>query len=458
MARLLISGGFIVTGDDTLGDIPVGDVLIEDGVITAITPRSAEDCVRVVGCDTRHIDATGYYVTPGMIDTHRHMWESALRAAAIDYTFGEYFTGILDRYSPAMTAADMKLAGMLSAYEAIDAGVTTILDWCHDTLTVDHAQGAIDGMKATGIRYVFAYGPPHNEWNNSAGQPTAAQVQSIYDRNFASAGPDALGSMALAIRGPEFSTMERVTADITLARQIRIPVTMHAGIPGFYNNPADPRNTVVLLNNAGLLGEDLTFVHNNAMIQTDFDLIAQTGGHVSFSPEVEMQMGLGAAPIRLALNADLLPSLSVDVVVAAPGDLLNQARFALQTQRMLDQDGVVPPPATLDLKAAQGWDWMTLGGAATLGMSDKIGSLAVGKRGDVLLIRDDDPNTIGFTEPGGQVPLLHPAGAITMFAHPGNIRYVIVDGKVVKEKGCVLGWTREAFKTQLRDAQTRITA
>lgn len=457
MARLLISGGYIVTGDTTLGDIPVGDVLIEDGVITAITPRSPEDCVRVIGCDTRQIDATGYYVTPGMIDTHRHMWESALRAAAIDHTFGQYFSGILDRYSPAMTAADMKLAGMLSAYEALDSGVTTILDWCHDTLTVDHAQGAIDGMKSTGIRYVFAYGPPHNEWFDSNGQPTEAQVRLIYETNFANAGPDALGSMALAIRGPEFSTMQRVTSDINLARDIGIPVTMHAGIPGFYNHPTDPRNSVVLLNNAGLLGDDLTFVHDNAMVQSDFDLIAGSGGHVSFAPEVEMQMGLGAAPVRLALNAGLLPSLSVDVVVTAPGDLLNQARFALQTQRMFDQQGA-DPSAPLELKADEGWQWMTLGGAATLGMSDRIGSLAVGKRGDVLLIRDDDPNTIGFTEPGGQVPLLHPGGAITMFAHPGNIRYVIVNGKIVKEKGCVLGWNRQSFKTQLRQAQARITA
>lgn len=454
--RLLITGGFVVTGDPMIGDIPVGDVFIEDGVITSITARTAEDCARVIGCDVKVIDATGYYVTPGMVDTHRHMWESVLRAAAIDFTFGEYFTGILNRYSPALTAADMKLAGMIAAYEAIDGGVTTVLDWCHDTLTIDHAQGAIDGMKATGIRFVFAYGPPHNEWFNSAGQPTEAQVRSIYQTNFANAAPGALGSMALAIRGPEFSTMARVTSDINLARSLGIPITMHAGIPGFYNDPDDPRNTVLLLNNAGLLGEDLMFVHNNAMIQADFDMIASSGGHVSFAPEVEMQMGLGAAPLRKAIDAGLLPSLSVDVVVAAPGDLLNQARFALQTQRMFDQE-VAGPSAPLDLKANDAWRWMTIGGAATLGMMNTIGSLTVGKRGDVLLIRSDDPNTIGFTEPGGQVPLVHPAGAITMFANPGNIRYVIVNGRVVKEKGCVVGWNRSLFTSQLREAQARIT-
>jgi 5-methylthioadenosine/S-adenosylhomocysteine deaminase len=457
MARLLITGGFVVTGDPDLGDIPVGDVLIEDGVITAITPRGPEDCVRVVGCDVQVINASGYYVTPGMIDTHRHMWESVLRAAARDFTFGEYFAGILTRYSPALTAADMKLAGTLAAYEAIDSGVTTVLDWCHDTLTVDHAQGAIDGMKATGIRFVFAYGPPHIEWFDSGGQPTPAQVRAIYAANFANSGPDALGSMALAIRGPEFSTMERVTADITLARELGIPVTMHAGIPGFYNDPDDPRNTVVLLNNAGLLGPDLTFVHNNAMIPSDFDLIASTGGHVSLAPEVEMQMGLGAAPVRSVIDAGLTPSLSVDVVVAAPGDLLTQGRFALQTQRMIDQQTAAPTDP-LDLKAAQVWEWMTTGGAATLGMSASIGTLSVGKRGDVLLVRADDTNTIGFTAPGGQLPLTDAGGAIAMFAHPGNIRYVIVDGRVVKEKGCVLGWDRTVFAARLREAQARITA
>ena len=95
--RTLVTGGHVITMDPTLGDLPAGDVLVEDGRIVAAKPRiEASDC--------EVIDATGRIVLPGLIDTHRHTWQSLVRGICADWTLGDYYFGIRLGISPALTA------------------------------------------------------------------------------------------------------------------------------------------------------------------------------------------------------------------------------------------------------------------------------------------------------------------------------------------------------------------
>jgi cytosine/adenosine deaminase-related metal-dependent hydrolase len=119
--RIVVRGGHLVTMDPALGTIPQGDVLIEDGDITAVATS-------LPALDAEVIDARGHIVAPGLIDTHRRTWQSQMRALCADWTLGDYFYGIRLAVSPAYTAEDVYLGNRLGALDALNAGVTTILD------------------------------------------------------------------------------------------------------------------------------------------------------------------------------------------------------------------------------------------------------------------------------------------------------------------------------------------
>ena len=94
--RTLVRGGHVLSMDPAIGELPQGDVLIEDGVITAVAPSLGE-------MDAEVIDAAGHIVAPGLIDTHRHTWQTQMRALCTDWTLTDYLFGIRFSVSPAYT-------------------------------------------------------------------------------------------------------------------------------------------------------------------------------------------------------------------------------------------------------------------------------------------------------------------------------------------------------------------
>jgi len=120
-ARTLLRGGHIISMDPDVGDIPGGDVLIEDEDIAEVAPSiDASDC--------EVVDASGAIIIPGFIDSHRHTWETVVRGIAPDVTLDGYFELVLDKLAPAYRPQDVYAGNLLGALEAIDAGVTTLLD------------------------------------------------------------------------------------------------------------------------------------------------------------------------------------------------------------------------------------------------------------------------------------------------------------------------------------------
>ena len=101
---------------------------------------------------------SGHVVMPGFVDTHRHTWQSPFRGVCADWTLEDYFRGIRTTISPNCSAADVYAGNHLGALEALDAGVTTILDFSHCNNTPEHADAALQGLRDAGIRALFAYG------------------------------------------------------------------------------------------------------------------------------------------------------------------------------------------------------------------------------------------------------------------------------------------------------------
>jgi cytosine/adenosine deaminase-related metal-dependent hydrolase len=149
--RTLLRGGHVLSMDRSTGELPTGDVLVEDGVIAAVAPSLGE-------VDADVIDASGHVVAPGLIDTHRHTWQTQMRALCTNWTLTDYLFGIRFTVSPAYTPADVQLGNLLGAVDALESGVTTILDFSHCNNTPEHADAAISGLHDAGIRAVFGYG------------------------------------------------------------------------------------------------------------------------------------------------------------------------------------------------------------------------------------------------------------------------------------------------------------
>src|SRR5687768_5422061 len=100
-------------------------------------------------------------VMPGFIDTHRHLCEGILKNIAADALLEEYFRDILGVLAPAYRPQDAYAGNLVSALGAIDAGVTTLLDWSQIQNTPGRTGTSIQGLQESGLRSVFAYGTPN---------------------------------------------------------------------------------------------------------------------------------------------------------------------------------------------------------------------------------------------------------------------------------------------------------
>jgi cytosine/adenosine deaminase-related metal-dependent hydrolase len=315
--RVLLHGGHVLTMDPGLGDIYAGDVLIEDDRIAAVAPS-------VDAGDAEVVDATGCIVIPGFVDSHRHTWETVIRGIAPDVSLAGYFDVVLDQLAPAYRPEDVYAGNYLGSLEAIDAGVTTVLDWSHINNTPEHSDEAIRGLRDARLRAVYCYGNPNTslaDWWYTSTLEAPGDIRRVRDEYFS--GDDGLLTLAMGTRGPGFCTDEVVRHDWELAREVGAPISVHVGMGPF----AGRFTMVSRLDDLGLLGPDTTYIHCNYLSDEEFGLIADTGGKVSISPTVEMIMGHGTPPTAKALAHGLRPSLSIDVVTTVPGDMFTQMRF-----------------------------------------------------------------------------------------------------------------------------------
>src|SRR5581483_1687878 len=221
VGRILIRGATILTQDKALGDIPQGDILVEGSRIASIAPSIRADGAEI-------IDAGGMIALPGFVDSHRHTWQSLLRATAVDWTLAQYFAGIRGVMGRLYTPDDMFVANHLGALEAIDAGITTLYDWSHNNNSPDHADEAIRGLRDAGIRGVFGYGNANDEWIPPSRLPTNfADIARVRKTHFSS--DDQLLTMAFAPRGPQFTTLDITEDEFKRARDLGLRITVHVG-------------------------------------------------------------------------------------------------------------------------------------------------------------------------------------------------------------------------------------
>ncbi|MFG1694822.1 amidohydrolase family protein [Nonomuraea sp. NPDC049309] len=401
------------------------DVLVTGDTIAAVGPRLE------VPEGTAEIDASGGIVMPGMIDTHRHMWQTAMRGYGADWTLTQYFVWYYLEYGKLFRPEDVHAGNTLAAIEALDAGVTTVVDWSHGLRTPDHADAAVDALQAVPGRYVLAYGniqAPPAEWT------TAPEFRDFVRRRIT--GDDMLGfQIAFDVTGdPSFP--EKPAFEV--ARDLGVNVTTHAGVWG-----ATSDEGIRLMYEHGFMTPGTVYVHAASLSADSYHRIAATGGSISVSTESEQSAGQGYPPTWAIRRHGIPVSLSMDTSVWWSGDLFSAMRATLGADRSREHLEAHAKGETVThaaLRADQVVHWATRGGADAIGRDD-LGTVEPGKKADIVLIKNDH-SPVSF-------PLLNPFGHVVFQAQRGDVHTVLVNGRVVKHEHRLVGIDLAAAHAQV---------
>lgn len=420
--RTLVRGGHILSMDPDIGVLAQGDVLVEDGVIAAVAPSLGE-------IDAEIIDAAGHIVTPGLIDTHRHTWQTQMRALCTDWTLTDYLFGVRFSVSPAYAPADVHLGNLLGAVDALESGVTTILDFSHCNNTPEHADAAVAGLLDAGIRAVFGYGffesrpmaPPHFTEHGMR----LADFARVADRYFSSAS--GLVTLGVALTEVGVIPLSATAREVAAARERSAIQVTHTGCVWALDNG------IVELDAAGLIGPDQVHVHCNTLTEQEWQILARNGAKVSISVETELNMGMGRPAFAACQRHGIAPTLSCDIVSLNSGDLFSQLRQGLGFKRWADAEAINlagADPDRVSTTALEALRWSTVNAADALGLGDRIGSLTPGKQADLIIV--GGPGT-------SQQPIIDAAGTLIFQSTTSDVRTVLVAGRAVKRDGVLTG-------------------
>jgi 5-methylthioadenosine/S-adenosylhomocysteine deaminase len=424
--RTLIKTGWLVSMDDKIRDQKDIDILVDGNQIKAVGRNLS-------AAADKTIDARDKIAMPGLINAHLHVWQAGLRGIGSEWLGPDYHRilhgNLATRYGP----EDNYIANLVGGLNQLNDGVTTVLDWCHNLTSLEHAERSVDGLVESGIRAVFAHGtakPPTREGSlpyTHVGHPRD-RVEALRKNKFPS--DDARVTLALAILGPHWSIWDVVEHDHRLARELGLLSTSHAT-----KKPADcvTERGYLKLAQMGLLGPDHNIVH--AQYMDDEELKACVDAGASFTATVLTEMhGHAADPVTLRVRAaGGLPSLGNDVETIVTGEFYREMQGALLHARftsMRENAAAGKPPfQVMPVKSREALAWATIGGARAVGQESRIGSITPGKKADIVLLRATDLNLW---------PIHDPLFSVVEQAHAGNVDSVMIDGVFRKQDGKLL--------------------
>lgn len=415
------------------------DVLISDTRIEKIEPHIAD-------AEAEVISGAGMLCLPGFVDAHRHNFEALIRQTGIDWNHAQYFEGVKKIMGNCFTPEDTYVSSYIGALECLNAGITTVYDWFHNNNSPEHADAAIAGLSATGIRAVFGCSDDAEGEIPVSDKPmNYADMRRIARQYFQS--KDQRMTLSLASRGPQFVTMPRVLEELELAKELDVFVSMHVG-DGAWGRSFPVKK----LHDLHQLNENFLFVHCNTLHDEEYDIIGELGAKYVFCPEVELNMGHGFPAALPLMRRGIKPALGIDVVTSIPGDMFASMRAALAGIRAIVNDKALHDGIEVDplpVLASDVLNFATINGAYACGLGGVTGSLKAGMKADIILINTDSLNLL---------PYNNPISAVVEASHIGNVDTVIVDGNIKKRHGRMTGLNMKDVYRRANEARDLLFA
>jgi len=436
MSTLFVNA-HVVTMDDDGAEHPGGWLLIEDGFVQSAGTGTRPDADEVV-------DLGGAVVTPGLINTHHHLWQNLTRARAQD----ESLFGWLQALYPVWAAIDEQAeyaAARAGLAELALSGCTTVFD--HHYLFPPGRSGLLEAeiraARDLGVRIVASRGSM-DLGESDGGLPPDSIVE---DRDDALAATEAaaqladgdLVEIAVAPCSPFSVTKELMRESADLARRLELRLHTHLAETVEEEEFAQEKfgcTPVEYLEELGWLAEDVWCAHCVHLSGDDVAKFGRQDVGVAHCPSSNMRLGAGIAPVRELLDAGVRVGLGVDGSASNErGDLFLEVKQALLVARARGGPKALTARDALRLG--------TRGSAAVLGRGD-IGQLATGKRADFAVWRTDGLELGGASDPV--------AGLV--FAGPHRVGRLYVGGEeVVRDGHLVRGDEVEIAREQRREAE-----
>ncbi|KAI9727400.1 MAG: hypothetical protein M1834_008406 [Cirrosporium novae-zelandiae] len=422
---ILLRGGTIITFDEATAALKpiLGSILISNGTIKTISSSIN------VTSDVEVIDAKDTIISPGFVDTHRHGWQTVYRTLAPNITLAAYYWS-LGEFGVArfiFDPEDVYISQLVGIYEALNAGVTSIVDHAHHTWTPQTAEAGLNASIDSGARVWWCYTihPVPNSTmpyviDNSATTWQLEQMVNMSKRGEMADGRVHLGLAYDGLTGPQST----VTDIFNAATQNNItPITTHYVGGVFQPNleAIQVLQTYNLLN----ISTPIIFSHASGITDAEITLLRQSNQYVSITPESELHYGHGNPKSHKLTDQ---AALGIDTHMTFSTDIITQMRIWLQTIRGRLYQPVVDDsllPNNTGMTTDQIFLMGTRNGGLALRRPD-IGVIREGAKADLVVF-----NATGFSMLGWSDPV----AAIVLHSNVGDIRDVVVDGRVVKRDG-----------------------
>ena len=418
---LVIRNAMIHTMDRDKRVINRGNVAVQGDRIAWVGEDLPDRCRGI-----QEIDADGMILFPGFIDTHIHIFQSFLKGLGADHRLIEWLNLSALPYGQIMTPRQHMLAAQLACMEALKSGCTSICEFFYTNQDPDLAHACIEGMRSTGIRSVFIrtfqdtgeeYGMPSIfiEPADRAMHEVEALRKRYHEDDMLSiwTGPDVTWS----------TTKQGYQTMLEYCQSENVRYSMHLKETEVDNEMCFRyygKDIVDLLEEIGFLTDRMLAVHCVNLTPDDIRRFAEHGVSISHNPAPNLYLGSGIPPIPENLRAGVNVALGTDGAASNNStDMLETMKLAALIQKGIHRDASV-------ITADQVIRMAACGGARAIGMEDRLGTLEIGKKADMILV---DPRHLkSFPN--------HDAEATVVYASSEeNIDTTIVNGKIVYRKG-----------------------
>ena len=424
MGSLLIKyAATIVTMDAARRELSGEDILIKDGQIRAIG--------KDLGMADEVVHASGCVVTPGLVNTHHHLYQTLTRAVpggqdALLFGWLQTLYPIWARMGP----AEMFTSAQIGLAELALSGCTLSSDHLYLYPNGVRLEDTIEAARSVGLRFHATRGAM-SIGESDGGLPPDSLVETeaailtdcirVID-TFHDASDGAMTRIGVAPCSPFSVSRELMRDAALLARDKGVMLHTHLA-----ENDEDIAYSLAKFGcrpgqyaeDLGWTGQDVWHAHCVKLDSAEIDLFARSLTGVAHCPCSNCRLGSGIAPVRRMRDAGVRVGLGVDGSASNDsGDLISEARMAMLLQRVANGADAMSARETLEIA--------TLGGAQVLGRTD-CGSLAVGKRADIAIWDMRGINTAGSWDPVAALVLCGPQRVRDLFVEG---RQVVRDGQL----------------------------